>query len=114
MQPPASAGSQPFAADQKPEESEGDEGPRLRRIIVASCVHGRVVAFYAPCLKGRNQILQVKSSKTVDMIRGYSRAVSLLSHMICPVVVIARRPADSSWAQATGSMIGPHATFSCA
>jgi hypothetical protein len=72
LQPPASAGSQPFAADQKPEESEGDEGPRLRRIIVASSVHGCGGIFYVPHVGEGNQILQVKPSKSMDMIRGHS------------------------------------------
>jgi hypothetical protein len=31
-----------------------------------------------------------------------NRTLRLLSPMICPVVVIARRQADSPWAQATG------------
>jgi hypothetical protein len=36
--------------------------PIKRRVIVASCVHGRVGAFYAPCAGDGNQICRFKCS----------------------------------------------------
>jgi hypothetical protein len=45
----------------------------VRRGMVVSCVYGRVRAFYPPCAREGNPILQVKSSKSVEAIRGHSK-----------------------------------------
>ena len=44
----------------------------MRHGMGASCVHGRVGAFYARRTGEGNEILQVKSSKSVELIRGHS------------------------------------------
>src|SRR5262245_57935335 len=38
----------------------------------ASCVHRHLEAFYAPCAREENHIFHVKSSTSVDIIRGHS------------------------------------------
>jgi hypothetical protein len=44
----------------------------MRRVMGASCIHGRVGAFYAPQVGEGNQILQDYTSKSVEKIRGHS------------------------------------------
>ena len=44
----------------------------MRHGMGSSCVHGRVGAFYARRTGEGNEILQVKSSKSVELIRGHS------------------------------------------
>src|SRR5882724_4368170 len=36
-------------------------GPMVQRVIGASCVHGRVGAFYTPCAGERNHIVQINT-----------------------------------------------------
>ena len=57
---------------------EGDEGPDRRCVMVASCVHGRVGAFYAPCAGDGNQILQMKSVISVEPILDIPVALKFL------------------------------------
>jgi hypothetical protein len=44
------------------------------RVMRASCVHRHLEVFYAPYAREENQILQVKSSKSMDIIRGHTTA----------------------------------------
>jgi hypothetical protein len=43
----------------------------VRRVMVASYMHGCVEAFYARRVGEGNQILQMKSFKSVEMIHGH-------------------------------------------
>jgi hypothetical protein len=43
----------------------------MRHVIVASCVHGCVGAFYVLRARTGKQILHIKSFKSVDTICGY-------------------------------------------
>jgi hypothetical protein len=46
-----------------------------RRIMGASCVHGRVGAFYALCAGEGNQILQHYTSTSAEKICGHSMRI---------------------------------------
>jgi hypothetical protein len=48
--------------------------PMVRRVMGASCVHGRVGAFYAGRAGEGNQILPMKRFTSKETIRGYTNA----------------------------------------
>ena len=56
---------------------EGDEEPDRRYVMAASCVHGRVGAFYTPCAGDGNQILQMKSVTSVESIPGHTSGAKI-------------------------------------
>ena len=53
-----------LAGERRHEETEGEghEKPDDTACMVASCMHGRVRTFYAPCVRDGNRLLQITCS----------------------------------------------------
>src|SRR5215831_13508344 len=84
----------------RPLQARPTRSPSVRRLLEASYRYGRLAAFYAPRASEGTQMLQVKPSTSVDMIRGHSIGLGGTNHVLMGASVGAgSRVSRWSWSQ---------------